>query len=879
MDISISPNGRLLLNGDALGTERETVEATLIDLVKNQDSKQSSPVLDFWRGFTLAYLTELCHIPEGSGQSLESLPESPHFLEFEINAPPMKGGEYLNSRVLEELWSDLHAFARKQVAKTPGGLSPWLSAIMPQWNRIGRVCFHLAENKNDPDDPFAFLATYSTRGNQSNSIQHVPLAHALEEYSQAKSKKQLIHLLSPISRAAKTLPWVEELVESGDIFHPLAWTPNEAWRLLKDLPHLDKAGLLVRVPDWWKQRSHSVQVNVSIGEKKKTTLNFESLLDFNVELTLDGKKLSSQEQQRLLAGSDSLVLLKGRWVELGGEQLKRTLNHWKKVEREIAGDGISFIQGMRLLSGAPADMVTESSPEILKWSEVLPGKWLAEQIEKLGQHKNVKMLPGKALKATLRPYQKQGVQWLGLTAQLGLGACLADDMGLGKTIQVIALILNRKLKKLSKKPVLVVLPASLVGNWESEITRFAPSLALKILHASHMKKEDLKSIQKEPGAFLKNTDVVLTTYGMLLRQAWLQETNWDVLILDEAQAIKNPATRQSRAAKKIKAAARIALTGTPIENKLGDLWSLFDFLNPGLLSSPNAFQKFVQALSKRPAQPYAPLRKLVQPYILRRLKTDKAIISDLPEKTEVHAYCKLTKKQAAHYKKAVKELALALNSIEPQKRRGLVLVFLLRFKQICNHPSQWLGVNDYEPKDSGKFLRLGEICEEIAARQEKVLIFTQYRSLCLPLALFLKGIFGRDGLQLHGGIPVKKRKPLIDAFQKENGPPFFVLSLKAGGTGLNLTEASHVVHFDRWWNPAVENQATDRAFRIGQKRKVLVHKFVCSGTVEERIDKLIQEKTDLADMLLRAGDQKGLTELNDKELLDLVRLDLNSALG
>jgi len=366
---------------------------------------------------------------------------------------------------------------------------------------------------------------------------------------------------------------------------------------------------------------------------------------------------------------------------------------------------------------------------------------------------------------------------------------------------------------------------------------------------------------------------------MILRQSWLQTVLWDLLVLDEAHAIKNPAARQSRAVKKLKAGAKIALTGTPIENKLGDLWSLFDFLNPGLLSSAKIFQRFIQQLSKQPQHPYAPLRRLVQPYILRRLKTDKTIISDLPEKTEVHAYCKLTKKQAAHYKKAVSELRFALQNIEPKKRRGLILVFLLRFKQICNHPSQWLGAADYKAEDSGKFQRLGEICEEIVARQEKILVFTQFKTLCQPLSLFLTTVFGREGLQLHGAIPVKKRKKLVDSFQQENGPPFFILSLKAGGTGLNLTEASHVIHFDRWWNPAVENQATDRAFRIGQKRNVLVHKFVCSGTVEERINELIQEKTDLANALLKAGNQKGLTELNDKELLNLVRLDLNSALG
>ena len=381
----------------------------------------------------------------------------------------------------------------------------------------------------------------------------------------------------------------------------------------------------------------------------------------------------------------------------------------------------------------------------------------------------------------------------------------------------------------------------------------------------------------DPARALEDTDLVLTTYGMLSRQPWLLEVTWQLAVLDEAQAIKNPGAAQTKTVKRLKADARIVLTGTPVENRLSDLWSLFDFLCPGLLGSPEKFKKFVKALDARQQNRYAPLRGLVQPYILRRLKTDKRVIADLPDKTEVRAYCGLSKRQAVLYAQMVQELVDSLKGLDGIRRRGLVLAYLMRFKQLCNHPSQLLGDGQFAPGESGKFARLAEICEEIASRQEKTLIFTQFRQMAEPLSSFLTPIFGRAGLVLHGGTAVSKRKQIVEQFQRDEGPPFLVLSLKAGGTGLNLTAASHVIHFDRWWNPAVENQATDRAFRIGQQRNVLVHKFVCRGTVEEKIDALIAEKTQLATDLLEGGTEKMLTEMTDDQLIHFVSLDLEKA--
>jgi non-specific serine/threonine protein kinase len=832
----------------------------------------------YWRDFAGRYLTALCHIPETADAAVESLPPPDDLAALADSAPPMRGGEYLSAEVLRRLWVDLDGAVRAEVGATEGGLSAWLKKQSPLWHRVGRVCFHLAENKRDPECPFAFLATYAPRLLDGRRVQYQPLGRALEEYAGDRNRSALVRLLAPVQRAAERLGWVKSLVDSGDVFHPLRWTPREAWQFLRDAAALEESGLLVRVPDWWAKRPPRVQVSVSIGGRAKTALSADALLDFQVNLALDGETLSESEWRELLGGDDGLVFLKGRWVEVDRQKLQAALEHFKRVQRQ-AGDGVSFLEGMRLLAGAPieaGEAALLDTDATVAWAEVKAGPWLQERLRALRQPESgAADLPGPELCATLRPYQQTGLKWLRLLAELGLGACLADDMGLGKTIQVIALALLLK-RQGASAPSLVVVPASLLANWKAELGRFAPSLGVRFAHPSQTDSDELQAAASDPARFLRGADVVVTTYGMLLRQPWLTEAAWTLAVLDEAQAVKNPAARQTRAVKKLRAKARVVLTGTPVENRLSDLWSIFDFLCPGLLGSAAAFKQFIKRLEGRAAGRYGPLRRLVAPYILRRLKTDRSVIADLPEKTEVYAWCSLTKKQAALYEQSVRELARILETVAGIERRGTVLAFLMRFKQICNHPDQWLGGGAYDPAASGKFARLREVAEEIASRQEKALVFTQFREMTGPLAGFLAGIFGRPGAVLHGATPVRRRQDLVEAFQREDGPPFFVLSLKAGGTGLNLTAASHVIHFDRWWNPAVENQATDRAFRIGQRCNVLVHKFVCQGTVEQRIDQLIRDKMQLAADLLEGGAAAVLTELSDRQILDLVRLDVHS---
>jgi non-specific serine/threonine protein kinase len=829
----------------------------------------------YWRDFAAKYLTALCHTPEGVASQLGPIapPDETELSSLVLNRPPMQGAEYLNEAALIGVWNSLDAWVRGEISAGGDGLPGFLKRRAPLWHQVGRVCFHLAENRRDEMHPFAFLATYAPSMSTGARVQYQPLSLALRELAGAKNKATLVRLLSPVHCASQHSRLIKELVDSGDIYHPLAWTPSEAYRFLKDIPVLEESGVLVRMPDWWKRRPRP-RVGVKIGDARQKKFDSSAMLDFRVEMALGDQSLTEAEWRQLMAAEDGLVLLRGQWVEVDRQKLTEALDHWKLVQQQ-AGDGLSFIDGMRLLAGVPTDLAGDGDGRLddRQWSFVEAGRWLGDILAKMRRPEDLEPVTAdRGLKATLRHYQETGAGWLRFLSGLGLGACLADDMGLGKTLQVLALLLG--LRRDGAKASLLVLPASLLANWRAEMARFTPSLRAAFVHPAEMSREEMTRIAAKPAETLRGVDVVATTYGMLLRQPWLFDVSWRLVVLDEAQAIKNPSARQTRAVKRLKADARIALTGTPVENRLSDLWSLFDFLCPGLLGSASKFKSFVKRLDEREQQRYAPLRNLVQPYILRRMKTDRRIIDDLPEKVEVQAFCGLSKRQAAMYGRLVDELAGLLKRAEGIKRRGLVLAYLMRFKQLCNHPSHLLGDGRFAPEESGKFVRLGEICDEIASRQERALVFTQFREMTDPLANFLAATFGRPGIVLHGETAVKRRQALVDQFQRDDGPPFLVLSLKAGGTGLNLTAASHVIHFDRWWNPAVENQATDRAFRIGQRRNVLVHKFVCRGTIEERIDALIEQKRQLAADLLEGGAERLLTEMTDAELIRFVSLDL-----
>jgi len=723
---ALSPSGRLHLQPDVeaapLPPDRAAGIASafargsgdgLLHLGLAEVETKLPPAFAYWRDWAREFVTAVHHqVGSGTHRDLAAVaPPLDRLAASAAAAPPMPGAEYLSRGLLFALWNEMDAALAERMAGFTGSVAEFLHAENPIWSLVGRVCFHLAENKTDHAAPFAFLATYTTGLTREARVSHRPLGRALEEYAGERNRRKLLSLLEPVGLAAKRSAFVRELVDSGEIYHPLAWTPAEAYRLLKETPEIEAAGVTVRVPDWWRAGAKArPRVQLTVGEKRASVLGLDALLDFSVQVSLDGEKLSEKEIRELLAGADGLRLLKGRWVEIDRAKLEQLLKHWRGVERTASRDGVSFIEGLRLLAGAPTESAGTMVETSREWMGVKAGEWLGEILAGLrGPEGLAAARPGAALKTTLRPYQEIGVRWLRFAAETRLGVCLADDMGLGKTIQMLGLLLllsrskpdSRGCERAESRATLLVAPASLIANWRSEIERFAPDLSFLVAHPSETPTEQLASPE------LDDLDLVITTYGFVHRLPWIAKTRWRMVVLDEAQAIKNPSARQTRAVKALRSSRRVALTGTPIENRLGDLWSLFDFLNPGLLGSAREFTAFTRRLSDD-TQSFEPLRNLVRPYILRRLKTDRNVIADLPEKTEMKTWCALTKPQAALYQAAVRELESVLSEeVEGIRRKGIILAFLMRFKQICNHPSHWLADGRFDSTESGKFLRLG----------------------------------------------------------------------------------------------------------------------------------------------------------------------------
>jgi SNF2 family DNA or RNA helicase len=605
-------------------------------------------------------------------------------------------------------------------------------------------------------------------------------------------------------------------------------------------------------------------------------LSQEKLVNFRWELSIGDTALTEEEFRFLASMKSPLVQIRGQWVQLDPEQIEAAIRFWEK--RGVEGQ-------MTLLEAARMELDDQAEENGLRVGGVVTEGWLTDWLERFKQSDKLVELPQPAsFNGTLRPYQKFGFSWLHFHRTWGLGACLADDMGLGKTIQTIALLLQEKEEQGSlPAPTLLICPTSVVTNWEREIQRFSPSLEILVHQgAGRLRGEAF-------GEAARQVDMVLTSYALARLDAEiLQEIPWFGVILDEAQNIKNPSAKQTQAVRKLAGQFRLALTGTPVENRLSELWSIMNFLNPGYLGSHENFRSNfglpIERYNDRDAT--RRLKKLVNPFILRRVKTDPRVIQDLPEKLETKVYCNLTEEQATLYEAVVQNAMQQIEAEEGIARRGQVLSMLMQLKQICNHPVQYLhqdsggaGTGEAVARDaedilgrSGKLERLTELLEEILAEGDRALIFTQFAEMGHILARSLPAAIGAGTQFLHGGTPTKSRDSMVKRFQEdEHAPPIFILSLKAGGLGLNLTRANHVFHFDRWWNPAVEDQATDRAFRIGQKRNVQVHKFVTTGTLEEMIDDLIESKKGLAEAVIGSG-ENWLTELSTDELRELVRL-------
>ena len=599
-------------------------------------------MLSYWRELGARYVAALCALPgvaEGAAKPHVAIPEKSELEQIATAVPPMIGAEYLTADVLADLWRGMDGAFDAELAEAKLSVQEFLKRRHPAWNLVGRVHFNLAENRKDEEAPFAFLATYTTRLSAAAKAQHLPLGKALQEYAGAKNRERLLSLLMPVQRAGENCPWLKTMIDAGEIFHPLRWSPQQALQFLKDVPALESAGVVVRMPASWRMnRPARPQVKATIGDNAPSRLGLDALLNFRMEVTLDGESLSAAEIKQLLAQSDGLALVRGKWVEIDRDRLARTLQQFQAIERRAVSEGLSFGEAMRMLAGAGIAEDATTGQTDIDWSQTVAGPWLAQTLAGLRSPEGLARIdPGRSFRGMLRHYQQAGVQWLYLLTQLRLGACLADDMGLGKTIQVLSLLLVLKQEaKARRLPCLLVAPASLLANWAAEVARFAPSLETFVAHPSATPDEKLKSNGTEN---LTDVDLVITSYGYLTRLPWLISAAWRMVVLDEAQAIKNPSAKQTRAVKQLQAEVRVALTGTPIENRLGDLWSIFDFLNPGLLGSSKQFSAFVKHLADRPHNPYGPLRDLVRPYILRRLKTDKSIIADLPDKTEVKTFC------------------------------------------------------------------------------------------------------------------------------------------------------------------------------------------------------------------------------------------------
>ncbi|MGB3295153.1 MAG: DEAD/DEAH box helicase [Phormidesmis sp.] len=774
--------------------------------------------------------------------------------------------------------------------------SPWTSPAWKeqyqQWqtwrDRITRsqtaIPFHIYFHLQEPDSSEDTWQIQFEVAPKDDPSLRLPLADVwrLRGKREQELKKQLgdsfeQHLLMNLGYAARIYPRFWEGLETDEPVG-VAVDLQTAFDFLKDAAWvLEDAGYKVVVPAWWtpkgrqrakvKLRARGVS---SGGSQGKSYFSYDTLVKYQYEFSIGDQPVSEQEWQQLVAAKSPLVQFRGQWMELDPEKMQQMLEFWQKQQAE--NPELSLLDFMKLTADEENLEVEYDRDDVL-----------STMLTQLSDKSHLERMPDpESLQGTLRDYQKRGLSWLHYLDNLGLNGCLADDMGLGKTIQVIARLVQEREQAAEAgtgdlPPTLLIAPTSVLGNWQREIERFAPQLRATIHHGAErvIEPEDFEWI-------VQKRDVVITSFTLARKDAdLLSDITWHRIVLDEAQNIKNPKTAQTRAILKLEANHRLALTGTPVENRLMDLWSIFNFLNPGYLGKQAQFRKNFELPIQRDNQPTqsATLKKLVEPFILRRVKTDKSIIKDLPDKVEQKLYCNLTKEQASLYEAVIQDIGKEIDTAEGMKRKGLILATLTKLKQICNHPRQFLqDESEFSVERSHKLSRLTEMLSEVIEENESALIFTQYREIGEALTQHLKHISHYNTYYIHGGTSRQKREQMIAEFQDpETEPSIFVLSLKAAGVGITLTKANHVFHFDRWWNPAVEDQATDRAFRIGQEKNVFVHKFVAIGTLEERIDKMIEDKKKLAGSIV-GSDESWLTELDNESFKELISLNRSAVL-
>ncbi|WP_299491152.1 DEAD/DEAH box helicase [Acaryochloris sp. IP29b_bin.137] len=785
---------------------------------------------------------------------------------------------------LFEQWLSALATSESLVNDTKAACSSWSEAL-DQWlqpiaqslqGQQYRACFNLQVPTNNAtswsieyflqaaDDP-SFLVTAEVVWN-TTSEQLDYLGRRIDRPQET--------LLKDLGLASRVYPLLEESLQGARPTH-MRLSPTQAYDFLKAAAwRLEDSGFGVLLPASLSNQKAmanrlGLQIKAATQTRSAKSIGLDSLLNFQWELAIGGQTLSKSEFDRLVAQGSPLVEINGEWVEFRPQDIKAAQNFFSARQNQT---GLSLEDALRMSTG---DTLIIDKLPVVRFEASGSLESLLSTLN--GNQTLTPIAEPSGFKGSLRPYQARGVGWLVFLEQWGLGACLADDMGLGKTVQFIAYLLHLKNEDRLAGPMLLICPTSVLGNWEREVHRFGPELKVMVHHGSGrlQGKPFLKKI--------KSLDLVITSYPLVYRdEKTLAVQAWQGLVLDEAQNIKNAEARQSKAVRNLEANIRIALTGTPLENRLTELWSILDFLNPGYLGPKPFFQRRFATPIERygDTASLTTLRSLVQPFILRRTKTDRDIIQDLPEKQEMTVFCSLTPEQAELYQTVVQESLDAVDAAKGIQRRGIILATLVKLKQICNHPAQFLHEEhlDLGLQRSGKLKRLNEMLEELLDEGDRALIFTQFAELGKLLQTYLESRLERETLLLYGGSSKKQREAMIDRFQHDpQGPRLFILSLKAGGVGLNLTRANHVFHFDRWWNPAVENQATDRVFRIGQTRNVQVHKFVCTGTLEERIHEQLESKKALAEQVVGTG-ENWLTELDTDQLRNLLLLDRNAVI-
>lgn len=755
-----------------------------------------------------------------------------------------------------------------------GYINEWQRPIAILANSDFRLCFRLEEPKNKegvPKSTGRWYVRYLLQPHGDPSLL-IPAGEVWTKPDKTSTLEQSgsnvkEFLLFSLGQASGICPDIASGPDGSIAGHSV--TAAKAYEFLTEAAGaLEQAGYGVILPAWWTNAGARAKFTVRAHAKNSKmkgagVLSLDTILEFDWEVALGGQKITIAELEKLAKLKSPLVRVRGQWMEADAEEIRSAISFLKKGARKTALRDILMM-----------DLGVKDAPAGLEFDGVVASGNVADALQQISGRMELDNLEQpEDFDGTLRPYQIRGYSWLSYLQQWGLGGCLADDMGLGKTIQVLALI-QHHWKPDSSRPALIICPTSVINNWRKEADRFTPQLPVMIHHGTD---------RKQGAAFAKEAKkhaIVISSYGLLHRDIKsIGKMQWGGVVLDEAQNIKNHYTKQAGAARSLDARYRFALTGTPVENNVGDLWSIMEFLNPGFLGNHTEFKRnfFIPIQAEQDSRASARLKRATGPFILRRLKTDKSVISDLPEKMEMKIFCNLTKEQSSLYGSVLNELEEELFSAEGIKRKGLVLATLAKLKQVCNHPAHFLADHSAIGSRSGKMSRLTAMLEEIIEVGDRALIFSQFVEMGHMIKRHVQETFGVEAMFLHGGVSRKNRDAMVERFQNgTGGPQIFVISLKAGGTGLNLTSASHVFHFDRWWNPAVEDQATDRAFRIGQKRNVHVYKFICAGTLEEKIDAMIESKKEVAKSVVGTG-EGWLTELSNDDLRDVLALSSEAA--